>query len=162
MKRIAAGLCVWALGCVPATAGDMCLGFEGMWAPVYDRTYEEYPDMRQYMDGPSPSPDSFIRGLVEGRRIVIDCARQSIQSIQGAVEAEPRGFNIDSATGDEMVINFIAERFINPESDLEREMGKHLRETAPRVTFTFDGEYLKMSSPHESFVMRRARAVGKE
>ena len=143
-----------------ALAGDMCGRFAGMWAPVYERTFETFPHMRPYMDGPAPEADSFIKGLVEARRVVIDCEARTIQSVQGRDAATPRRFNIDSADERRLVINFIAERFINPGTDLERGMAEHLEETAPRVVFTLDGEYLHMSNPeHESFVMRRALSV---
>ena len=152
-------LCVYFLSLFSGTAlaGDECKRFEGMWGAVYDKTYEAYPHMRQFMDGPSPAADSFVKGLVEARRIVIDCPAKTIQSIQGKVPSEPRPFNIESVNEQEMVINFIAARFIAPGNELERAMGEELQKIAPRITFTFDGEYLKMSNPeHESFVMRRA------
>lgn len=157
MYRILFCLCFFTLFSGTALAEDGCKRFEGMWGPVYDKTYEAYAHMRPYMDGPSPAADSFIKGLVEARRIVINCPAKTIQSIQGEMPSEPRSFNIYSVNEQEMAINFIAARFINPGNELEQAMGEKLRKSAPRITFTFDGEYLKMSNPeHESFVMRRA------
>jgi hypothetical protein len=139
-----------------AFAENACPAFEGMWQPLYHETYDAFPSMREYMDGPNPAEDSFIKGLVEARRIVIDCKAKSIQSIQGLEAGQPRPFNIDSVNEQTLTINFIAERFNNPSSILERELAKKLHQQAPRVVFTINNDLLKMASEHESFVMRRA------
>ena len=73
----------------------------------------------------------------------------------------PRRFNIESIDSKNMVINFIPEKYINPSNDMERAIAKETKELweeAPRITFTFDGAFLKMNEPaaDESFVMQRA------
>lgn len=147
---------------LPVTAAakeGACKYFEGMWQPLYRETYALFPDMRQYMDGPGPARDSFARDMFEARRIVIDCKTKRIQSVQGMEASEPRPFNIDFTDKGKMVINFIAPRFINPDSDTERSLAEELKNTAPRTVFIFDGDLLNMYSTHESFVLRRADSV---
>jgi hypothetical protein len=139
-----------------ALAEDACTRFDGMWQPLYHETYETFPAMRPYMDGPNPAEDSWIKDIIEARRIVIDCKAKSIQSIQGLEASEPRPFNIDSVNEHTLTINFIAERFNAPRSDLEQGLAEYSQEGAPRVVFTLNGSALEMASSLESFVMRRA------
>lgn len=158
MRKVFCYLCLLLLLCADSFAADQCDNFAGMWAPVYDKTYAEFPHMRPFMDGPAPAEDSFIKGLLEARRIVISCAPKSLVSMQGDVPSPPTPFVIDSANAHTMVIYCIAERFISPKTELERAMAETLRETAPRVTLHLQGRYLYLQNPsHESFVMQRAQ-----
>ncbi len=139
-----------------ALAEEPCAALDGIWQPLYHETYEAFPDMRNYMDGPAPAEDSFIKGLIEARRIVIDCENKTLASTQGIEESTPRPFNIDSINGQTLTINFIAERFNTPSNSLEQAMGEYLHQEAPRVEFPINNELLTMTSESESFVMRRA------